>query len=85
MPPFGGALDEARAVERADVGHQRGARDAAEVKGGLVGREDAEVDDTGAEPLALGIDRFGAVRRLIRVEGGDAAVRNEQTADLAAE
>src|SRR3546814_6087418 len=58
------ALDQAGIVERpAAIGHQCGARDAAEMKGRLVGRKDAQVDDAGGQPLALRLDPLRAVGR----------------------
>ena len=49
--------DEAGIVERRTlVGHQRGARDAAEMKGRLVGGEDAEIDQAGRDDEALRVD-----------------------------
>src|SRR3546814_8748303 len=50
------------------------------MEGVLVGRKDAEVDDAGGEPLALGVDGFGAVGDVGGVERGDAAIDREQTA-----
>ena len=78
------ALDQPHIVERPGIGHQRCARDAAEMKGRLVGREDAEVDDAGREPLPLRIDRLAAVGRLAGVQRRDAAHDVEQAAAFAA-